>query len=544
MRSKHVCVSPSLLMNPSTFAEMDTLLPLLLHLSSVTVYPAGGLYSYSGLLSVEKGLTHLVWADLPPGAHPQSVRVSLPSSAKGYIVQTAVEPLSPTWRGEPSDVVLLRRKIDSLESSISQLQHRLTILQTQESILLENKKLGGEEGPTRSEEVEKYLLLVERQLSRLLAEKAPLQKRIQSWQDTLARWRKIYESRLQGLVQTRAALFITYWSPQKEVVPIRVELSGPQAGWKLRYRIRALPGASKVLIQRWAQVQNFSGEDWRQLPLTLSSAQPGRRGEMPPFHPWYVDIAPPPYPFRSQRYAAPAAPGMVEEMAAKATEDGSEERSEQEEVMAPPLPVIDEQLLSRTYDLGPQTVPAGGRWTQFFLKEDTLDASFQFFINAPTETQAYLRAALPLSGLTLWETAPATVEVEGQEVATLSWPPSFREDTLWLDLGRSEKIYVRRVEILNRQENRLGSSTVHRQFAYTLHVSHSYPTSIRLTVWDRIPVSRNSEIKVELTDSGNATLDPERGQLRWDFTLQPGEVWEKTFRFTVKYPRQKPIIGL
>ncbi|GIV22527.1 MAG: DUF4139 domain-containing protein [Bacteroidia bacterium] len=518
---------------------MDTLLPLVLQLTGVTLYPQGGLYTYTGLFSAQKGFTQAVWAELPPGTDPTTLRVSLPSSAKGYIVQTAIEPLSPTWRKVPPDLQLLQQRIDSLDGLLARWNTRLTLLAAQESTLLENKHLGGEDSPTHPEEVEKYLLLLERQLTRVLEEKVPLQKRIAAAQDTLRRWKEQYQNRMQGLKQARAALFITYWAPQKEAFPIRVELSGPPASWRLYYRIRALPAMGKVLLQRWAEVENRSGEDWKNMPLTLSTARPGQSGEMSPFLPWYVDMAAP--IATKGRYSLLAA-----EAAPPAGDASGEQAGEELEGPAapPPLPVIAEQTLSRTYDLGPQTVIAGQRATQFFLREDTIEATFQFFVNAPAEERAYLRAALPAGSFFLWEKAPATVEVEGQEVSRITWPPQQQEDTLWLDLGPSSRIQVRRIETLNRRETRLTGGTIHHQFAYKLSLSHTYTAPIRLTVWDRIPVSRTSEIKIELNDAAGATLDPEKGQLRWDITLPPGESWERTFRFTVKYPKQKPIIGL
>lgn len=515
---------------------MDTLLPLVLTLSSLVVYPRGGSHTYTGLLKAQTGFTRLVWAELPPTTIGGTVRVSVPPTARGYIVQTAIEPYSPAWQGEPPDLKQLRREIDSLESLVQRLQQRIATLSLQESVLTENRRLGGEEGTVLPEQVEKYLALIERHLARILEERAPLQKKQIALQDTLLRWKKRYENRRAGLAQERSALYITYWSPQKEVLPLRVELMTQGAAWNLRYRVRALPASEKVLIQRWAAVQNLSGEDWQNVPLTLSTAQPGQRGEMPPFTPWYVDLAAA-VPGGRFRYL------KMEAAAAEASAEGDAEAPQEPEA-APPLPAIQEQTLSRTYELGPQTVPAGGRQTQFFLREDTLSAVFQFFINAPAEPAAYLRAALIAESFGLWEPAQAAVEVEGQEVASITWPPALSEDTVWLDLGRSSRIQVKRTEVLNKRETRLTGGTVHHQFAYTLRLTHTYPTPTRITVWDRIPVSRTSDIKVELVEAAGAVLDKEKGQLRWDLTLNPGEVWERTFRFTVKYPKGKSVSGL
>ena len=49
---------------------------------------------------------------------------------------------------------------------------------------------------------------------------------------------------------------------------------------------------------------------------------------------------------------------------------------------------------------------------------------------------------------------------------------------------------------------------------------------------------------MDLTDSGKGTVDAETGRLSWTITLEPGQRWETTFRFTVRAPKGKFILGL
>lgn len=521
---------------------MDTLLPLVLSLTQVTVYGEGARYQYVGVLAARKGMTTFLWEGLPLQTDPQSVRVSVATSARGYIVQTSVEPLTGRVVALPPDLEALKKQIDSVEKILSRVRQRLAVLALQEKTLTENTRLGGEEGGTNALEVEKYLALIERRLAGILEEKALLEKQQAQLNDTLTRQRQIYQNRLRGLQAQRSALAITYSAPQAEVVPVRVELSGPPAGWRLSYRIRAFPAENKVAFQRWAIVENRSGEDWRDIQLILSTGKPEAQGTLPPFQPWYVDIFTPLLPLgRAQgRYSEAAAP-MYKALA----DDTSAESSEEPMAPAPPpLPVQTEQTLSRTYDLGRQHVLAGAQLAQFFLQSDTLEAAFRFFINAAAEEAAYLRAGLPMGALSLWEPAPAVVEVDGQEVARLHWSPSPTEDTVWLDLGRSPRVFVKRTQLQDKRESRLTGSTIQRHYAYNLRVSHTYTAPIRLTIWERVPVSRHSDIKVEVTDPAGGVHDAEKGQLTWQVLLTPGETWERTFRFVVKYPRQKQVIGL
>ncbi|MEN3040587.1 MAG: DUF4139 domain-containing protein [Bacteroidia bacterium] len=519
---------------------MDTLIPLTLVLTQVTVYPQGGTYRYTGMLSAPRGLTTFVWEGLPQQTDPSTVRVIIPSSARGYVTQTSIEPVTPSTSPLPPDLVHLRSRIDSIESALARVKHRLAILALQEKTLTDNSRLGGEEGQVSSMEVEKYLSLVERRLSLILEEKFPLQKRERTLSDTLALLKEVYDNRLRGFRDKRSALFISYYAPQAEVVPIRVELFGPEASWALSYRIRVTPAEGKIIFQRWASVQNSSGEDWRDAQVILSTGTPDRSGQMPPFQPWYVDVFTPVMPMTKIMLNRQNS----EETEGSATGASAEESAEESSSSETIVPISVDQTVSRAYDLGRQRILAGTRPSRFFLAADTLLGSLRFFINAAAEEAAYLRAGLSISTMKLWESAPATIEVDGQEVARIQWPPTLSEDTLWLDLGRSPFVQVKRTQIRDVKETRPIGNMIHRRFTYTLRVSHTYNAPISLTIWDRIPVSRHSDIKVEVTEAAGGTLDSERGQLSWQVTLAPGETWTRTFSFVVKYPKQKTVIGL
>jgi hypothetical protein len=194
--------------------------------------------------------------------------------------------------------------------------------------------------------------------------------------------------------------------------------------------------------------------------------------------------------------------------------------------------------------LGTHTIPTGKSTAQLLLKEDTFTVQPFFIVNAPMVQKAYLRAALPLTLLQLSERGEAQVEVEGQLVGRFVWPPQAEEDTVWLDLGSTERLIVSREEVQRRRETSLAGGNVRYLFAYRLSVASTYTQPVKVVVWDRIPISLHSDIKVELTDSGKGVLDPETGRLTWNLSIEPGQRWETTFRFTVRAPKGKIVLGL
>jgi uncharacterized protein (TIGR02231 family) len=516
---------------------MDTVWAAMsLLLSAVTVHPSGATFLYTGSLSLRRGYNQFIWADLPPNYDPAGVRPILSPTTKAYIVESRIEPYTPTFTEEPADLRLLRRQIDSLEKVIYIYESRIALLKAQEATLMENKKLSGEEGGTNAQAVEAYLRLLGRELPAIREAMYPLMRYVEAAKDSLSRWKGAYDSRKQYYAQGRAALYLRLWSPQNEIIPIRVEVQTPLAKWQTRYLIR-LPNATEgtLYVQRWAAIQNQTGIDWKDVQLTLSTAWPARAVEAPPFQPWFLDLLVG-VPVTAKLLRIPEAAAGQDEY--EADNFAPEERS------SAPLPVETQGLLARTYSLGTHTIPTGKSTAQLLLKEDTFTVQPFFIVNAPMVQKAYLRAALPLTLLQLSERGEAQVEVEGQLVGRFVWPPQAEEDTVWLDLGSTERLIVSREEVQRRRETSLAGGNVRYLFTYRLSVASTYTQPVKVVVWDRIPISRHSDIKVELTDSGKGVLDRETGRLTWNLSIEPGQRWETTFRFTVRAPKGKIILGL
>jgi uncharacterized protein (TIGR02231 family) len=520
---------------------MDTLWTAVsLVLSAVTVHPNNAMFVHTGSLSLKRGYNAFVWADLP--LHTSNLRVILPPTTRAYVVESRIEPYTPTQTEEPEDLRFWRRRIDSLEKLVYTYESRLSLLKAQEATLLENKKLGGAEGGTSAPAVEAYVRLLERELPRIREAMYPLSRSIEAAKDSLSRWKTAYESRKQHYTQRRSALYLRLWSPQNEFIPLRVEVQVPNARWGTAYFLR-LPNVTEGLlyVQRWAGIQNKTGIDWKNVQLTLSTALPSQAAEAPPFQPWYVDLYGEIRAFTRAPEAAKALGAMED---ARNSPEGGAEPDEGAEKENHLLPVESNVLLARTYTLGTHTIPTGENTVQLLLKEDTFSVQPFFLVNGPATPKAYMRAALPLSVMRLSDEGEARIEVEGQPVGRLRWPPRTKEDTVWLDLGPTERLVVSREEIERRRETTLAGGMVRYLFTYRLSVASTYERPVRVVVWDRIPVSRHSDIKVDLTDGGKGTLDAETGRLSWTITLEPGQRWETTFRFTVRAPKGKAILGL
>ena len=93
---------------------------------------------------------------------------------------------------------------------------------------------------------------------------------------------------------------------------------------------------------------------------------------------------------------------------------------------------------------------------------------------------------------------------------------------------------VDRKELKNYSSKNLTKTTDKTEKIWQITVKNNKAESVKITVEDQYPISTTDEVKVELTESSGAEVDPIEGKLTWKLTLKPGEKKELKFSYTVK----------
>jgi uncharacterized protein YjbK len=111
-----------------------------------------------------------------------------------------------------------------------------------------------------------------------------------------------------------------------------------------------------------------------------------------------------------------------------------------------------------------------------------------------------------------------------------------------LSLGRDEEIVIKRVKPTDvTTAPRLFNNHKKETIAYDIIIKNNKSVPISIEVLDQIPISKNSEIEVELDERNGAEYNKDYGKLLW--RIKVPERKNKTIRFsyTVKYPKDKVV---
>jgi uncharacterized protein (TIGR02231 family) len=123
-----------------------------------------------------------------------------------------------------------------------------------------------------------------------------------------------------------------------------------------------------------------------------------------------------------------------------------------------------------------------------------------------------------------------------------------KDEMVRLGFGADDKVKIER-SVVKRNEGSTGlivatSKTDERAFKTVIRNGHEFP--VRIAIEDRLPVSENEDIQVEMlpsTTPPTATdLRDKRGVLEWAFEAKPGEVRDISFAWRVRWPKDKGVV--
>ena len=60
-----------------------------------------------------------------------------------------------------------------------------------------------------------------------------------------------------------------------------------------------------------------------------------------------------------------------------------------------------------------------------------------------------------------------------------------------------------------------------------------------MVVFDQVPVSTNEDIEVTVENISGAALNKEKGEVKWNFELEPTGKKDLELKYKVKYPKER-----
>ena len=194
--------------------------------------------------------------------------------------------------------------------------------------------------------------------------------------------------------------------------------------------------------------------------------------------------------------------------------------------------------LSREYTLNtnqvisnndqPETIP---------LKFDTTEVSFKHFSTPKNAEQVYYTALLPSWDELGLQDVECNIFLNNKYVAKSYINTNSTKDTLRFSVGEDSGVKIARKVRKSSPDKGFLSSNVETTVTITLNIKNMKDKEIDLSIKDQIPISQDANIKITNVAVYPGNLNSNTGIIDWTLKLQPKEVKELKFSYTVKYPK-------
>lgn len=254
-------------------------------IKEVTVYQSGAQVMREATIAVDKGVSELHFKGLPEGISNESIQVTADKSVTIVSVVHSIDYLNKQKSTE--EIIALESRREIVKDSISIHRNVQKVLDQEKEMILSNRTIGGDNGVLAAD-LEKMASFYRSRLTEIESKSYSLTLRIRKLQKEMI-------SISQQLMELNAQV-----DKPTSLVKVKVKSNSSMsskfelryfiadAGWKAMYDIRIEDVNSPLGLFYKAQVNQNTGEDWKDVLLTLSTGNPSVSNYKPELSPYFL----------------------------------------------------------------------------------------------------------------------------------------------------------------------------------------------------------------------------------------------------------------
>jgi uncharacterized protein (TIGR02231 family) len=312
------------------------------------------------------------------------------------------------------------------------------------------------------------------------------------------------------------------------------------AGWRPGYRAGLDSAASTIDLERLATIAQHTGEDWSNVRMTLSTAQPRQSPVGAQAQPWLLSWQP------ALAYSEKAAlAGMLAPAPAPVAVTGRRSSDDNEAVALFAEPV--QSTFATEFEVpGRVTLASDGRQVSVSLSSQTL-AVRQHVRVTPRLEQFGIVMADAARPEGVWPAGTIQLFRDGSYVGATHWNLQDGERAEFA-FGRDEllKVKVAAVDGMSGSKGLFnGRAARNSADVFTLVNRHRQP--VEVLVIEASPVATAEQIKVQARFEPQPTLtswEHKRGVVAWKKKLAAGETATFNVAYSIDYPKDGVMVGL
>jgi uncharacterized protein (TIGR02231 family) len=521
-------------------------------ITAVTVYADRALTTRSATLPLKPGSYLIAFKSLPVLIQDDSIRVEGKGSAKATIVGLEVKRVF-LEQSDEKRAKELDEEIRSLERRLGTIDSKKAGLSSQKAFLESIRVAWGDRiskelaiGRPTSVELSDASSFVGTAVTKVeeLTRDADIEKK--SIKDKIDALRRQRDASTGSLRKEAKSVEVVVEITREGNLTLDLATVISQTGWQPSYDVRLSPDTKTAALTFRAMVRQQTGEDWKNIDLTLSTARPATGGAPPELYPWRISFFRPQPPMAAPMVMSSRVPDMAKKSARMQAESfKSDDLLEEESPAAFVTAQASEEQSSISFRIPrPLDIPSDGTLHGTVVAIEQLPVSIEYLAFPKLSPHVFLkseivnRATYPLLPGKV-NTFAGNTYIGSSQLKKVAAGEKFD-----LFFGTDDQVTVKRDE--QKQQKEAGVLSKNKvSYRYHIELNNFRKESLTLTLCDQLPIPGDEEIKV-LLDEPSIKPDEVKSDctITWKAPLKAGEKKELTFGIIVEYPKDREITGL
>jgi uncharacterized protein (TIGR02231 family) len=469
--------------------------------------------------------------------------------------------LSVSQRTDFADAEATKDALDDLSKQHDILTERIKLEENQQFVILQEETIlqrnqvqlvGVQNSTLKLEDLKQMIDFQRLRFNDLLNKRLEIEKDLNNLKEKLAVVeQQVWELRTPKTNATKEIIAVVE-AKSSTSATFKISYIVPNSRWTPTYDLRVKNISEPLNMQMKANVTQASGEDWKDVKLTLSTGNPTENGAKPTLKPWFLKKQEAVLNFRvsqanntnyyidgQQIRSSPIPPNELDSI-------------KKPKKAAPPPPALEpaftpqvaekQQVTSTIFAIElTYSILKNGKVNVVDIKNLTIPATYEHYVAPKLDGDAFLTAKV-----SEWEqysllSGEANLFLEGIFTGKMFLNAQSTDDTLTISLGRDKNVVVTRTKLKDFTKTKFLSDRRSDSRAYEIVVKNKRNTPLSILVEDQIPISTEKTIEVE-KDVNAAEIDALTGKLTWKLKVAAGKESKVKFNYTVKYPKDYRLI--
>lgn len=523
-------------------------------INNLTLFLTGAEANRNATVNLKKGRNKLIYTGISAVIDQKSIQFNASQPYELVSVSSEMDYFAPLKQN--IKITELKDSLILLEAKIKTLKDEKNAYASEKQLLEYNKSIKGEQTNLSVEELQKMANFYR-------ARMMEINKKTTFYTDEISKINTLipnYKYQIQELNNQSSAhsnqiiVIVDVVAAISLVTNLKYIVSN--CGWQANYDLLATELTNKITLKYKAKVYNNTGNNWEDVKITLSSANPNKTASAPELKTWVISnsnsfkrgkkskstyLVPQNRDYK-QLYGNSRAPQMNQQLGTLDLKNSNFKLNQKTQNKVN-FQTIQVPQISAEFNIEKKySIPSDSKPYLVEIVKHELTASFSHRAVPKLDKDAFL-----LASIVGWEKlnlipGPANVYFSNTYVGQSYLETQSVEDTLNLSFGRDNKILVERKNSEEMSERTILGNNKKDTYTYEITLKNNQSVTSMINLYDQIPISQNSDITVSVNETSGATYNETTGELKWNINLQPNEIKKVKLSFTIKYPKDRQIV--